>query len=445
MKKKLQFLWVFLITFTNRHKKFIALGSLAGFFSTLLFLQAYPLYTKLADIKSKKIGVIGRFTENTLPLNIRNEISVGLTSLLPSGEATGSLALFWELDKSEKTYTFHLRSNILWHDGKHFASKDINYKIKGATVSFPDENTWKITIPDAYAPLPTILSTPLIRPGLIGLGAYKISDIQYSGDFISELDLKSLVPDLSDLTYKFYSNADDAVLAFKLGEVNTLLNMPDIADLTTWKKIKVAQTTMFDNYVGIFFNLNNQLFKEKEIRQALTYAIPSFDNYAKAYTPISPLSWAYSAKVRLYRYDPETAAKILEKSDLSTSSGELTVTTFASFIKLGQSIVDAWNKVGVRAKVRIVNAIPPDYQILLLAQPIPPDPDQYQFWQSTQNDTNLTHYNNLKIDKLLEDGRKTTDRDKRIKIYADFQRYLVDDAPVIFLYYPKVYTVERTN
>jgi len=74
---------------------------------------------------------------------------------------------------------------------------------------------------------------------------------------------------------------------------------------------------------------------------------------------------------------------------------------------------------------------------------VPSDPDQYQFWQSTQEDTNITHYTNLKIDKLLEDGRKTLDKDTRKKIYADFQRYLVDDSPVIFLYFPKAYTVER--
>jgi len=183
--------------------------------------------------------------------------------------------------------------------------------------------------------------------------------------------------------------------------------------------------------------------KEKEVRQALTYAIPPFPKYTKAYTPISPLSWAYSAKVRLYRYDPDVATKILSKNPIASASAEITVTTFAPFVKLAQSVVDAWSRVGVRAKVKVENTLPPDYQVLIAAQPIPPDPDQYQFWQSTQSVTNLTHYSNLKIDKLLEVGRKTIDREKRIKIYADFQRYLVDDAPVIFLYYPKVYTVER--
>ncbi|MBI3379177.1 hypothetical protein HY029_00310 [Candidatus Gottesmanbacteria bacterium] len=443
MKKKLQFLWLLFITFVKRHKKYLALGSLTGFFATLFFLQAYPIYNRISGVKIKKIAIVGRFSENTLPFSIQNQISLGLTSVLPSGEGAPAIAQKWEVDPSEKTYTFSINPNLFWHDGKRFTSRDINYKIKGAKIETPNDTIYKITLEEPYAPLPTILSLPIVKPNLIGTGGYKLSKIFYSGDFISELSLTSQIPDLPPLIYRFYPTADDAILAFKLGEVDILQNISDASDLATWKRTKITETNIYDNFIGIFFNLKDPLFKEKEVRQALTYAIPNFEKYTKAFTPVSPLSWAYSQKVRLYRYDPETASKILAKSEMASSSSEITITTFAAFIKLAQSIVDAWSKVGVHAKIKVVNFLPADYQILLLAQAIPSDPDQYQLWQSTQTNTNLTHYNNLKIDKLLEDGRKTIDIEKRKKIYSDFQRYLVDDAPVIFLYYPKVYTIER--
>lgn len=443
MKKKFQFVRFYIATFIDRHKKFIAVGSLIGFFATLFFLQAYPIYSRLTGVKPKTIGVVGRFTQSNLPLSIQREISAGLTSLLPSGEAVGALALRWEVDASGKIYTFFLRSNIYWHDGTKFKSADIDYKIKDAQISTPDDATIKIALNEPYVPLPTILSLPLIKPNLVGLGMYKLNKIKYSGDFISEISLKPQIPDLPNLTYRFYPNADDAILAFKLGEVNVLQNISNPQDLTVWKNIFLTETNLYDSFIGIFLNLRDPLFKEKEVRQALTYAVPNFEKYTKVYTPISPLSWAYSPKVRLYRYDPDVATKILSKSPVASSSTEITVTTFASFVKLAQSVVDAWSKVGIHAKVKVENALPSDYQVLLVAQPIPADPDQYQFWQSTQTGTNLAHYSNLKIDKLLEDGRKTLDLETRKKIYADFQRYLVDDAPVIFLYYPKVYTVER--
>ena len=48
-----------------------------------------------------------------------------------------------------------------------------------------------------------------------------------------------------------------------------------------------------------------------------------------------------------------------------------------------------------------------------------------------------------KIDKLLESGRKESDQEKREKIYFDFQRYLVEDAPAVFLFHPTTYTISR--
>lgn len=414
-----------------------------GFFATLFFLQAYPLYNRLSGVKPKKIGLVGRFTESTLPLSIQNQLSLGLTSLLPNSEVKPAISQKWEIDQSERIYTFYLRSDIYWHGRIKFTSRDINYKIKDARIETPNETTYKIILKEPFAPLLTVLSLPLIRPNLIGLGIYKLAKIQYTGDFISEIGLKAQITDFPSLTYKFYTTTEDAILGFKLGEVDLLQNITDLGDLATWKKVNTTESNLYDSFVGVFFNLKDPLFKEKEVRQALTYAIPGVEKYSKAYTPISPLSWAYSPKVRLYRYDPETASKILAKTPISSSSAEITITTFPSFVKLAQSIVDAWSKVGVHTKVKVVNSLPANYQILLLSQSIPPDPDQYQYWQSTQGVTNLTHYDNKKIDKLLEDGRKTSDKEKRIKIYADFQRYLVDEAPVIFLYHPKVYTVER--
>lgn len=419
------------------------MGSIIGFVVTLFLLHTYPIYNRLSLVKSKRIGMVGRFKQNSLPQAVQNQLSLGLTSILPSGEATAAIALKWSIDASEKIYIFYLRPDVYWHDGKKFTTKDINYKIKDAVISPINDTTLKITLKEPFSPLPTNLSAPLIRPQLIGVGPYKLNTIHYSGDLISEIVLKSLISDFPSITYRFYPTLTDAVLAFKLGEIDALQNISDILDLVTWSKIKVTQTNVYDNFVGIFFNLKDSIFKEKEIRQALIYAIPDVANYTKAYTPISPLSWAYSQKVRLYRYDPETAAKILAKSSLASPSSEITITTFSSFVKLAQSIIDAWEKAGVRAKIKVVNSLPSDYQMLLLAQNIPADPDQYTYWQSTQSIVNFSRYDNKKIDQLLEVGRKTLDQEKRKKIYADFQRYLVDDAPVIFLYYPKVYTVER--
>jgi len=86
--------------------------------------------------------------------------------------------------------------------------------------------------------------------------------------------------------------------------------------------------------------------------------------------------------------------------------------------------------------------LPTDYQIFLGDFSIPKDPDQYTLWHSEGPD-NITHYKDLRIDKLLEDGRKTIDVNQRKSIYDDFQKFLLEDAPAVFLYYPNEYTITR--
>lgn len=443
MGKQVQFVVLLIKAFIGRHKKEIGVGFLAGFFATLFLIQVYPVYLEIFGQRELKIAYVGRVNELNLPLTIKNKISLGLTELLPEGVATPSLARGWKIDNNGLNYTFSLLPNIYWQDSTKFTAKDVSYKLKGVNFAPLDDYTLKVTLKDPYAPLPVILSQPLLKPNLIGLGLYKVTKVFYNGELISELRLEPLKKGLQPIIYKFYPSIDDAILAFKLGEVNMLENISTLEDLADWKNIKKTEGVLYDRLVGVFLNLRNPSFKEKEVRQALNYALPAFGGLEKAYSPISPLSWAYSKNLRLYRSDPEAAKKILDKSPLASSSSELTISTYASLLDTAQLISDAWKRVGVNSKVKVESAMPADYQVMVMTFIIPPDPDQYQFWQSTQEGTNLTHYSNLKVDKLLEDGRKTQDQDKRVKIYADFQRYLVDDSPVLFLYHPKVYTVER--
>jgi peptide/nickel transport system substrate-binding protein len=124
---------------------------------------------------------------------------------------------------------------------------------------------------------------------------------------------------------------------------------------------------------------------------------------------------------------------------------DLELTTTPTYTGLAETIIESWEKLGVKVKLKIV-AYPDtnDYQILLIGQEIPADPDQYGLWHTTQA-TNITKYQNAKIDKLLEDGRKEQNQQKRKEIYQDFQRFLVEDCPAAFLYQLTTYNLSRTS
>ncbi|OGG02380.1 hypothetical protein A2W14_00495 [Candidatus Gottesmanbacteria bacterium RBG_16_37_8] len=443
MRKLILYLVFYLQTFIKRHISQLAFSVLIGFFITLFILQVYPLVSAILIRKHERIGIIGIYSTSNLPLSIRNKISFGLMALLPDGQATPAAVISWEV-VNNLIYTYKLKPNLTWHDGKKFAAGDVNYKIKGGKITTLDNYTLKIELNEPFSPLNVFLTQPLLKDGLIGLGNYKIVGATYRDDNkISELTLLPFDRKLPTITYKFYPNVNETLLAFKLGEIDHLEDVEIDSGFINWKNVVVESKSIYNRVVAIFFNFNNDKLKDKEIRQALAYAIPPFESFDKAVSPISPFSWAYSQKLRLYKYDPETAQKILSKSLLASSSSELILTTSPTLLKTAQKIVDAWNKIGINSKVRVDSTIPTDYQVLLRNMLIPSDPDQYIYWQSTQENTNISKYSSAKIDKLLEDGRKTLDKEQREKIYADFQFYLVDDAPAIFLYYPKVLTIRR--
>lgn len=444
MRRHLQFVLLFVSVFFKKHRKELVIASISGFFMTLFIIQAYPLMINLTGLKNLKIGIIGKAGESNLPDFIQKQISFGLTSLNSEGEASPAAASSWDITDNAKTYTFHIRKNLLWHDGQEFTARDIKYKLKDAVFTVLDDYTLQISLKDPYVILPVILSQPLVKDGRIGLGGYKIVRVDYDGESIALISLQSALPGYPPITYKFYPDISQAILAFKLGEINVLKDIVSFDNLDKWSKIKIDKTSDYNRFVGLFFNLDNPWFKVKEIRQALAYALPEFDDFDKVFTPISPLSWGYSKNVRLYNSDPDSAAKILSKSPLASSSSVLTISTYPSYVAQAEKIAESWNKFGLNVKVKVENTFNSSFQIFLMSQPIPPDPDQYSYWQSTQENTNITHYNNPKIDKLLEEGRKTQDKSARKKIYYDFQRYLVDDLPVIFLYYPKIYQIERS-
>lgn len=424
----------------GRYYKTILFTFISGLIVVVLLVKAAPTLYHLVNRDRKMIGVVGLYTPSDLPLGIQRLISSGLTDISDSGQPVPAVSTSWDESADGRTYIFHLRKDLLWHDGKTFTANDVNYNLRDVTFSASDAATLVVKMKDSFTPLPTFLSKPLFKKGLIGIGPYRLASIRLNGEFVNYLRLTGLSPDLPEIEVKFYATETTAKTAFKLGEVNVLDEVNDASTFQDWKTVKITTNEKFNQFVAIFFNLNDPVVKDKEIRQGLAYAIVKPEK-TRVLTPLSPKSWAYTTQVKPYDQDIDQAKKLL--GNVSSDSAALTLSTFPQYYNLAQQIAKEWNSVGMKTKIRVENGVPNSYQALLAPQETPPDPDQYVFWHSTQTQTNITHYSNPKIDKLLEDGRREIDQDKRKKLYFDFQRYLVDDVPAVFLFYPSTYTVSR--
>jgi peptide/nickel transport system substrate-binding protein len=438
-----RFFYWFIQELGKKYKRQILFGLTIGCISLIAIQHFFlPFYLSQAK-KTEYIGIVGDYTVSTLPEYILKQISYGLTQIDESGTISPGLASSWEATDSGKKYVFDINTNITWHDGTKVTLDDINYNIKDVTVKRNPPNTITYQIPMSYSPFLTVVSKPLFKTGLVGYGPYYVSSLLFKGGLFLSLTLSSHNENIPHKMYKFYKTEFQAILAYKQGEIDKIEGLLTYDDaIVKWKNTTVSTDVNYNRMVSIFFNVKDPVLQEKSVRQALAFSIPNLSE-ERAYSPIGKTSWAYTDTVKKYDFDEKQAKKLFDASKGATSSATLTLYTFSPYVTIAKTIAEHWTKLGLPTEVKVENTLPPTYQALLTARDIPKDPDQYAFWHSTQLTSNITNYANPKIDKLLEDGRAEIDQEERIKIYTDFQKRLVDEAPAIFLYYPKTYTIQR--
>jgi len=70
---------------------------------------------------------------------------------------------------------------------------------------------------------------------------------------------------------------------------------------------------------------------------------------------------------------------------------------------------------------------------------LPPDPDLYEMWHSTQatdEGQNYGAFANRDADELLEEARLINDPAQRAELYRQFQEIFAEEVPALLLYYP---------
>lgn len=429
------------IAFVSKFKGLIAIGIFTG----ILIFLALRFFGPLLRGSNERIGIVGKYSTSNLPNSILYLISGGLTETDDSGLTKPLLSSSWEATDNGKTWIFHLKKGVKWQDGKEITSADLNYNLSDVKSEKPDSKTIIFKLQSPFSPFPGTVSKPIFKKGFLGFGQWKVSKMTIAGGYVQKIILAN--KEKVKNTYKFYPTEEQAKLGFKLGEVNRLVDIFNPTPIDTWKTVKVTAYPNRGEVVAIFFNTSaeSRLLSEKSVRQALSYAIDKDKlDSARAISPISPLSWAYNPQVKPYNYDPKKAKELIDTlaKELKENSGVRLVTT-PVLINQAERIAKDWEAVGIKVILQVTSIIPSDYDAYLAILDIPKDPDQYAIWHSSQVSTNISKYTNPRIDKLLEDGRTELDPEARKKIYLDFQRFLVEDSPAVFLYHPTSYTIER--
>jgi len=429
------------IAYLNRFKGLIIAGTILGI---LVFVFVNFLRPLIFGKSIEKIGITGRHHTDSLPIWIQELIGDGLTKVNENGNAEPNLAQSWESPDKGKTWIFRLKDGLFWQDGEKVTSDSVVYQFSEVEIERPDEKTIVFKLKEPFSPFPMAVSRPTFKKGLLGTGEWEVTKVSLGqGNFVQKLSLKNKSGDKKNIN--FYPTEERTKLAYKLGEVDILYELLDPKPYDSWSNnTQVLEDVDIDKVVVIFFNTKDKFLSDKSLRQSLIYGLSKELGGPRAISSISPNSWAYNPQVKKYSYDAERAKELFDdvpgelKENLSIG-----LVTTPALISIAEEISRQWKEIGINTFVQITAGIPQEFQAYLAIFDIPTDPDQYSIWHSTQTTTNISRYENPRIDKLLEDGRVELDLEERRKIYLDFQRFLIEDSPAVFLYHPASYTILR--
>ena len=335
----------------------------------------------------------------------------------------------WKIDTQKKTMitVYKLRPGLTWHDGKPYTSKDFEFGWQIAKhpefpmpdrlvpeliskIETPDDRTivihWNDLYNEAYAiqythvrafprhllqeafaagDMKAFANLPYWNKNFVGAGPYRV--VEWDAGTRMELEaFKDFTlgrPKIERVTYKTVEDTNTNLAAVLAGEVDLCMRSTLSFDgamilREQWEKPGKGKIYISPaSWSWLNLSRDNPWFSDVKVRRALLHALDReamVQNLFKGEkivsdVPLSRVRKSYKkalATATLYKYDPETAKKLLAEAGwkpgsdgvLVNSKGErmefeFRVTAERRDHEQAQAIIaDYWKKVGVRTNIK---------------------------------------------------------------------------------------------
>lgn len=445
-----------------------------------------------------------------------------------------SLAKTWDVSDDRKTYTFHLRTDVYFHDsevfpngrGRRMTAADVVYSLRRimdpATASSGawifnnrvdpdngftaiDDSSFQLKLIRPFHPILGILTMQYcsilpreaiekfgkdFRNHPVGTGPFQFSYwaedqalvLLKNPRYWEKDEMGNALPYLDAIKISFLDNKATEFLEFRQGRLSFVNDIdPSFKDevLTKngrlrkeWEGRLVLQKHPYLNteYFGILVDEKNQALQTsplrfKAVRQAINFAInrDQLVMYMRnsigipAVGGIVPegLPSKNAELVRGYHYQPDSARKLLKKAGIGSNTAVIKLLTIPVYEDVASFAARQLQDVGLKVQVEVVQ------KSLLLEQTAKrqslffrgswiadyPDAENYMamFYSKNPAPPNYTGYKNPAFDRLYETALQETDDSVRYKLYRQMDQMVMDDAPVVPLYYDEVIHFLQTN
>ncbi|HYF79156.1 MAG TPA: peptide-binding protein [Symbiobacteriaceae bacterium] len=283
----------------------------------------------------------------------------GLVMINEKLEVAPDIATSWTKSDDGLQWTFKLRNNVKFHDGKPMTAEDVAFtynamKDKGYTgprsgdfaalekVEVVDPYTVKFILKQPFAPFLANLTYGILPKHLydakpvaemkdnpanrkpVGTGPWKLGE-WIPGQYLTLIrhdDFYANGPYIPEMIVKFVQDGNVGVAKLEAGEFD--IGAVPSSSIKRFRE-KTSDVFNFYPYQGLgfeylAFNTTKPGLNEKAVRQAIAYAIDRQKVVSDILegegvvlnAPVPPASWAYSEKPLRYTVDKAKAIKLLE-------------------------------------------------------------------------------------------------------------------------------------
>ena len=308
---------------------------------------------------------------------------------------------------------------------------------------------------------------------LVGAGAFAFAGREgETFRFVRNEHYFDGVPPIRALTVRTIRDDNSRLLALVGGSADLTQNTisPLLIDAVAAQPALRVETGRSSVYTYLGFNLDDPLLKDVRVRRAIALAIDRaqivryklHDRAALATGMLPAFHWAYAGPplVRDWAYDPTEARRLLDEAGYPDPDGAgprprftLSYKTSANKFRvaLARVIAAMLADVGIEVELRanefstfFADLKAGNFQLFSMQIPEIAEPDLYtNFFAASRIPTrdrpdvggNRMRYRNAEVDRLLDAGRRELDRGRRRAIYADVQRILAAELPVVSLWH----------
>jgi peptide/nickel transport system substrate-binding protein len=413
---------------------------------------------------------------------------------------TPALASSWD-QPNPRTYVFHLRPGVRFHDGRVLTARDVVWTIdsmrtgavitpKAATYASVDSveardaqtAVFHLKQPDNF--LLTNLSTGamgIVPEGSgrdfwrhpVGTGPFRFVSQQIDQDVLIERNPESwsAVPRIARVRFAVVPDAITQALELEKGsgdvEVNSL-PMDALPELARRSDLRI-DATPGTQIQYLAFNLRDPLLSDVRVRQAIACAIDRqaiinalLRGHARPAISLLPTShWAWNGSVARYDFDPQRAEQLLESAGHPRGAVgvrlhlTMKMSTDEDTRLLAAVLQQQLARVGIALALRsnefatfyadVTRGAFQIYSLRWIGGNEQPDIFSYAFSTArfSPKGANRGHYSNPLLDTLLNDAAISNDSAQRRADYAQVQQILALDLPAINLWYKDTVVVHN--